>query len=151
MIREFNYYIENNFVKKCTPNLGEAESLINKAIKRLEYIKIQKITNATASFIFEDIYEAFREASQAIMALKGYKPFSHEALIYFLKEFYTFSELELTSFNRYRILRNKTIYSAEVISEETCKASLKFLESFLPKLKHRNLIKKRKCSLWVYN
>lgn len=135
MIKDFQYYLENNFVKKQSSNPEEAESLMNKALNRFEYIKTQKITRQTASFIFEDVYEAFREGSQALMALKGYKPFSHEALIAFLKEFYDFSEFELSSFDRYRILRNKTVYAAEIISEETCKASLKFLEDFLPKLK----------------
>lgn len=136
MIRDFQYYLENDLVKKQSSNPEEAESLMNKALSRLEYIKAQKITRQTASFIFEDIYETFREGSQALMALKGYKPFSHEALIAFLKEFYKFSDSDLSSFDRYRILRNKTVYAAEMISEETCKASLKFLEEFLPKLKN---------------
>lgn len=123
-------------VKKQSPNKEEAESLMKKAESRLEYVKTQNITRQTASFIFEDIYEAFREASQALMALKGYKPFSHEALIAFLKEFYGFADFDLSSFDRYRILRNKTVYGAEIISEEACKASLRFLEEFLPKLKN---------------
>jgi uncharacterized protein (UPF0332 family) len=108
---------------------------MNKAVQRLDYIKKQEISEFTSSFIFEDIYETLREASQSLMSLKGYKPYSHEALISFLREFYKFSESEISTFDRYRILRNKTVYSAAKVSIEVCKEALKFLEIFLPKLK----------------
>ena len=68
------------------------------------------------------------------MSIKGYKPYSHEALISFLREFYKFSEHEISVFDRYRMLRNKTVYCAANVSKEVCKDALKFLEAFLPKL-----------------
>jgi len=101
----------------------------------LDYIKKQEINGETSPFIFEDIYETLREAAQSLMSLKGYKPYSHEALISFLKEFYKFPEHEISAFDRYRILRNKTVYSATNVSPEVCKEALSFLEAFLPKLK----------------
>lgn len=69
------------------------------------------------------------------MSLKGYKPYSHEVLISFLREFYKFPDAEISTFDRYRILRNKTVYSAAKVSIEVCKEALKFLENFLPKLR----------------
>ncbi len=69
------------------------------------------------------------------MSIKGYKPYSHESLISFLREFYQFPEHEISVFDRYRILRNKTVYAATYVSPEVCKEALKFLEKFLPKLK----------------
>ena len=135
MIREFQYYIDEGLVKKQSPNLEEARSLMRKAMKRFEYIKNQEITEQAASFIFEDVYEAFREAAQALMSLKGFKPYSHEALISFLRKFHNFSEHDLSSFDRYRILRNKTVYSAVGISAGTCRQAFAFLERFLPELK----------------
>jgi uncharacterized protein (UPF0332 family) len=68
------------------------------------------------------------------MSLKGYKPYSHEGLISFLREFYKFSSHEISAFDRYRILRNKTVYCAANVSPEVCKEALAFLEVFLPKL-----------------
>lgn len=136
MIREFQYYIDNNLVKKGSPDLNEADALMNKADGRFHFsIKIREIHENTAPYIFEDIYECLREAAQALMAQKGYKPYSHEALISFVKESFTFSEHDIISFDRYRILRNKTVYKGEKISEEVCREALSFLNSFLPKIK----------------
>jgi len=135
MIKKFQYYLDENLVKKKPSNKEEAKSLINKSMKRLEYLKSQQINELTAPFIFENIYEAMREASQALMSLRGYKPYSHEALISFLKEHYQFSRYFLSSFDRYRILRNKSVYNAAKISTITCKDALGFLNKYLPRIK----------------
>lgn len=136
MILEFKYYLENNLARKTSPDRGEAEALMNKAEGRLKYfIKTKEINENTAAYIFECIYECLREASQSLMSIKGYKPYSHEALISFLKENFKFTEQDIATFDRYRILRNKTVYQGEKISAETCKEALEFLQKFLPKIK----------------
>ena len=135
MIQKFQYYIDEHLARKVAVDCGEAKSLMNKATLRLDYIKKQEINEDTSSFIFEDIYETLREAAQSLMSLKGYKPYSHEALISFLKDYYQFPEHEISSFDRYRALRNKTVYCAANVSPEVCKEALEFLETFLPKLK----------------
>lgn len=133
---EFQYYLDNNLARKERPDRGEAESLMRKAEGRLEFaIKSRKIDEQTAPYIFEDIYECMREASQSLMSLRGYKPYSHEALISFLREFFSFPESDISAFDRYRILRNRAVYRAERISAGTCNDALGFLLRFLPKLK----------------
>jgi uncharacterized protein (UPF0332 family) len=144
MINEFRYYLENELARKASPDRGEAEALMGKAEGRLKFsIKARPINENTAAYIFEDIYECLREASQALMSLKGYKPYSHEALVSFLREFFSFPESDIVAFDRCRILRNKTIYRGEIVSAESCRESLNFLLAFLPKLKKEfdNLIK----------
>lgn len=136
MIERFQYYLDKGLARKVSVDFEEAKSLMNKAILRLDYIKKQEINEDTSAFIFEGIYETLREAAQSLMSLKGYKPYSHEALISFLKEFYQFPEHEISSFDRYRILRNKTVYCAANVSPEVCKGALEFSETFLPKLKN---------------
>jgi len=136
MIKEFKYYLDNNLARKASPDKGEAESLINKAEGRLKFsIRTRELNQNTAPYIFEDIYECLREAAQSLMSLKGYKPYSHEALVSFLREFFDFPGSDITSFNRYRILRNKTVYRGEKVSKQICKEALNFLLDFLPKLK----------------
>jgi len=135
MIERFQYYLDERLARKVKVDKEDAESLMNRATLRLDYIKNQKINEGTSPFIFEDIYETLREAAQSLMSLKGYKPFSHEALISFLKEFYNFPEHEISAFNRYRILRNKTVYCAANVSAEVCRDALEFAEAFLPKLR----------------
>ncbi|MAH03161.1 hypothetical protein CMI39_00020 [Candidatus Pacearchaeota archaeon] len=136
MIKEFQYYINNNLVRKGSPDKIEAEALIKKAEGRIKFsIKTREINENTAPYIFEDIYECLREASQSLMSLKGYKPYSHEVIISFFKKFCNFEEQDVDTFNRYRILRNKTIYRGERVSSEKCKEALNFLVIFLPKIK----------------
>jgi len=135
MIERFQYYLNERLAKKVEVDREEAKSLLKKALLRLDYITKQEINEETSPFIFEDIYETLREAAQSLMSLKGYKPYSHEALISFLKEFYSFPEHEISAFDRYRILRNKTVYCAANVSPEVCKEALSYLEEFLPKLK----------------
>jgi len=136
MIKEFRYYLDNNFVRKGSLDVAKAKALIKKAEGRIKFsIKSRQINEETAPYVFEDIYECLREASQALMSLEGYKPYSHEAIISFLKEFYDFKEYDIDSFNRYRILRNKSVYGGEKISIGKCKEALHFLHTFLPKIK----------------
>lgn len=135
MIERFQFYLDENLVKRESPDKEEARSLIEKALQRLNFVKSQNINETTSTFIFEDIYECLREAAQSLMPLGGYKPYSHEAVIAFLREFYKFAAHEITAFDRYRILRNNCVYRAARVSPVTCKEAMKFLEAFLPKLK----------------
>ncbi|MBI4018442.1 MAG: hypothetical protein HY368_02435 [Candidatus Aenigmarchaeota archaeon] len=135
MIERFQFYLDENLAKKESPDKTKAKSLMEKAFLRMKFIKNHDIDETTSTFIFEDIYECLREAAQSLMSLEGYKPYSHEAVIAFLKEFYSFSEDEIAAFNRYRILRNNCVYRAAKVSPAVCKESLKFLEKFLPKIR----------------
>ena len=85
MIKPFRFYIAENLVRKSVPNISMATSLLQKAEIRLRRIAREKISDSESSIVFEDIYESLREASQSLMEIGGYKPYSHEALISFLK------------------------------------------------------------------
>lgn len=119
---------------KEAPDASMAKALMKRALERLAYVKQQRVDKASASFVFEDAYEAVREASQALMAAKGFKPYSHEAVIAFLKKFYSIPEHLLASFDRFRKLRNKCVYGAEEVSPKTCVEALTFATSFIPEL-----------------
>ncbi len=135
MIENFNFYLRENSVKKESPDPIEAGSLIEKAMQRLEYVKKNKIDESNASFIFEDIYDCLREASQSLMSKMGYKSYSHEAIIAFMKEFFAFSDYDISVLDRYRILRNNSVYRAEKVSKQTCIEALDFAKKFLPKIR----------------
>lgn len=139
MIMPFQYYLNKKMVRKTVANPAIANSLIKKSDIRLRRIVKEEITNEESSIIFEDIYELIREALQAIMQLKGYKPYSHEALIAFLKEEKIFSLEIINNINRYRILRNKSVYEAKKVSINTCKDALNFAKEVLPKIKKKML------------
>ena len=137
MINSFKNYLKLGKVRKKTPDSEESKALFQQSEERLEYTKDKKITDKTAKFILEDAYEAMREATQSLMSLKGFKPYSHEATISFLKEFYkdNFTEEEISQFDRFRGLRNNSVYKATKITEENAKDSLDFAEILINKIK----------------
>ncbi|MBS3137897.1 hypothetical protein J4232_05670 [Candidatus Woesearchaeota archaeon] len=62
MLDKFERYVELGKVKKKTPDSEEASSLFKKAEKRLKYIRV--LNEDTADLVFEDAYEATREAAR---------------------------------------------------------------------------------------
>ena len=75
MIKPFEYYLNENLVRKNIPNSSIAKALIEKSEIRLNRIGKNKITEEESSIVFEEIYECLRESSQALMELSGYKPY----------------------------------------------------------------------------
>ncbi len=135
MIREFKYYIETNAVQKKTPNIALAKALLKKSELRFSKIAANQIAPEQASLVLEDAYEATREAAQSLMELSGFKPYSHEALIAFLREKQLLDISNIEKFNRYRILRNKSVYEAEQFSVETVTNAVDFAKVCIPKIK----------------
>lgn len=137
MINSFENYLRLGKVKRKTPDLEEAKSLLNKAENRIAYTESKKVDYKTAQFVLEDSYEAIREAAQALMSIRGFKPYSHEATISFVKEFYNsdFSEEELHKFDRFRQLRNNSVYMAKPVTNGDAEASVLFATEFISKVK----------------
>ena len=137
MMNKFDNYLKLGKVKRKTPDYEEARALYNKSHDRLEYTKTKEINNKTAQFVLEDSYEAIRESAQALMSIRGFKPYSHEATISFVKEFYNekFSEEELRKFDRFRQLRNDSVYMAKTVANEDAQACLLFAKLFIKKIR----------------
>ncbi|MBD3312870.1 HEPN domain-containing protein [Candidatus Woesearchaeota archaeon] len=134
MIRSFEFYMKEKKAVKQQPDNEMAASLMKKAEDRLKYIESQTLSDDNSGFIFEDVYESLREAAQAVLCADGYKPYSHEVLIAYLKENY--SEMDsgmLDNFDELRKLRNLAVYGAEEVSEEKTKSALEFVKSVLPR------------------
>lgn len=137
MIKPFEYYIKEKLVRKSSQNISMAKSLLNKSEIRLKRISKEKIEEENSSIVFEDIYEAMREASQSFMEINGFKPYSHEALISFLKEHKLLSDEKVNILNNYRILRNNSVYKSEKISLQKCMEALDFAKVLLPELRNK--------------
>lgn len=137
MIKPFDYYLRQKMARKAAPNISMAKSLLQKAHIRLERISRLKMENPESSIIFEDIYESLRESSQSLMELRGYKPYSHEALVSFIKENKVLTENLTNILDGYRILRNNSVYMAEHVSIEKCKEALAFAKQVLSLLQKK--------------
>ena len=137
MILPFTYYLDNKMARKGSPNPSMAASLLAKATVRLKRIEEEKFTAEKASLIFEDSYEAVREACQSLMELYAFKPYSHEALVSFLKEYYLLPEPDVNALDGYGILRNNSVYRAQNVSLETCKEAMGFAKRTIPQVKEK--------------
>lgn len=136
MIISFEHYVKTGKVKKKTPDPEEAKALLNQAQDRLEYVRVKEITTKTAKFIFEGAYEAAREAAQALMSRKGYKPYSHEATISFVKEFYAdnFTPEDIAKLDYFRELRHDSVYRAAQVLPEDASECVIFVKIFITKV-----------------
>lgn len=145
MIKPFDYFIKENLVRKSSQNISMAKSLLQKAEIRLKRISNETIEGENSSIVFEDVYEVLREASQSLMEVNGFKPYSHEALVSFLKEYKLLSDEKANILDNYRILRNNSVYKAERISLQKCTEALDFAKKSLPEIrdKFNEFIRKR--------
>ncbi len=137
MIDDFDVYLASGKVKKKTKDSVEASSLLNKALLRIN--NLRSLNETTASLVLEDAYESAREGAQALMSLDGFKPYSHEGTISFLIKFYAkiFTEYEFSQFDRFRRLRNDSVYKAETISIDDALKCVEFSKALLHKIKER--------------
>ena len=110
---------------------------MDKAGRRLRYIKQHTVDDNNADFIFEDAYDCMREAAQAIMSLRGYKPLNHEVVIAFLRDEENITPAIIERFDSYRKLRNKSVYAARQTSITTAAESIAFAEELLKILRPR--------------
>jgi len=134
-MKEFNDFLEQGIVKKVTSNYSLIKSIYNDALKRIEFYKKLKLSEESYKFILENIYDSLRELADAILIKDGYKSYSHEASIIYLKK-YGFSMAEINDFDRLRILRNNSKYYGKNVDLEDVKFSFELVEKLLNKIKN---------------
>ena len=136
MINSFENYLKLGKAKRKTPDPEEAKALFKQSQDRIEYIQNKDINEKAAKFILQDSYESLRETAQSLMSIKGFKPYSHEATIAFIKEFYSdnFSEEEIYKFDYFRQLRNNSVYKAAEVSKEDAENLLAFTKHVIKKV-----------------
>jgi predicted transcriptional regulator len=108
----FKTYLAEGSAKKISIDRELAKSLCKIARFRLKKAKSEKPDADNAFFIVENSYEAVRELIDALMALDGFKSYSHEACIDFLKDLYE-KEIGISTIltiDRYRKIRNDIKY-----------------------------------------
>jgi uncharacterized protein (UPF0332 family) len=126
---------EKDKVKKIQPNLERAKSMRDLAVKRLRSIKRRRKTD-DPEFIAEDYYETVKELITSLLFIRGYKSYSHECLITFLRKFYPqYSESDLALIDQMRQIRNDLLYRGEPVATEFLKRREKEIEEIIEKLR----------------
>ena len=107
-MKEIDRFIEEKKVKRISPDKELANSLLKNVAERERSILKLKIKDFHL-LVFENMYGCLREILDAILALEGYKSYSHEAPIIYLKNF-DFPENKIFELNRFRKKRNNSKY-----------------------------------------
>lgn len=106
-------------VKKVKENPEQAKDLFQLAKRRLESIKKRR-KDEFSQLLVESYYEAIKELICALLAIHGYKSYSHECLISFLDEFYPaiLDDFQIHFLDNLRKLRSDIQYRGRDIADD---------------------------------
>ena len=123
-MKPFEHYIDTKDVRKSSPDKALAQSLIKDMHTRIELVSKLDVKNFS-KIIFENVYDALRDFCDALLALDGFKAYSHEAAITYLKK-YKFNDCEIAALDRFRYIRNGSKYYGKEISKDDALEILDF-------------------------
>lgn len=118
----FADFIKKGLVRKTSKDKSLAKSLLQNSKKDIEFLDSLKINENSARKIMTNFYDILRSMLEAVSVIKGYKIYSHEAYIYFLKEIR--ENLLAIKFDRFRKIRNSINYYGKDISIEETKENI---------------------------
>lgn len=130
----FEYYLKEGEVKKASKDVELAKSLLESMKSRARFVLSLEIRKESSKIIFENIYEAIREGIDALMALSGYKSYSHAASIAFLERFKEFPESDRAELDKYRKKRNGSKYYGKGIEIYETEKIVFFYKMISPKI-----------------
>ena len=134
---KFEDFIGQGKIRKGSPDIAKAKSLLQTSNNHLLFLKNQKIDDISAGSILVTYYEALREVAEAMCLKEGFRVYSHEAFTFFLKEK---GEIpESVKFDNLRKLRNSVNYYGEKIDASEVKAAKDEIIELINYLKRKYL------------
>ena len=131
-MNNFEYYLKEGKVKNISVDKELANSLKNDAIERAKS-SLSLDPKLFSKIIFENVYDAIRGLLDAILALEGYKSYSHEASIAYLKKF-NIEDSIVVEIDDFRYKRNSSKYYGKNIGHEEVEKIIVFYRRYSPKL-----------------
>ena len=128
-------------VKKIKENPEQAKALFYLAKRRLESVKKRR-KDEYPQLLIESYYEAIKELITSLLAIHGYKSYSHECLISFLEKYYSdyLDDFQLRFLDGLRKLRSDIEYRGRDIADDYLERNLSTIEKIIEIL--LNIIKK---------
>src|SRR3989338_9257834 len=126
----WNDCIETNSVRKMSPDLERAHSLIKTSEERISIIK--EINEKNCNFVFEDYYTSMLELLQALVIKKGYAILNHLCLGYYLRDILQKDDLFMI-FDDVRYKRNALTYYGNRMDFDTAKSSIENCKELINK------------------
>ncbi|HLD04388.1 MAG TPA: hypothetical protein VJG90_01590 [Candidatus Nanoarchaeia archaeon] len=141
--KEFEEYVKQGIIKKCSINKPRADFLINESDKSLrglnKRLDAMDIDDDNANSIIKDCYDILMELIRAKLFLSGYSSagqFAHEAEVSYLKKL-DFTDNQISFLNDLRYFRNSITYYGKILSTEYAKQVVEFTKKTHPKLKEK--------------
>lgn len=104
---------ENGFIRKVSPNIQRAQSLIKISDMKEKVIQKIVLNQSNINAYLPMAYDSLRESMEAVCILKGYKVTNHICIGELLKRFD--ANFDLILFDRLRYARNSINYYGEEI------------------------------------
>lgn len=137
----FEKFIKSGVVKKQSPDIQRAESLIFESERKKRQIKriIEKIgvDKENANDLIEGCYDSIMYVIRALMLSRGFSVSgngAHEAEISFLEKL-NFKEEEIAFMDKLRYFRNGIMYYGKIFEEEYALKVIDFTDKTIHKLK----------------
>jgi hypothetical protein len=133
-VRNFDEFIEEQTVRKQSPDKSRANSLIHEAERTekflWEVIASVGITDENANNIIKIAYDIIMEKIRAKLILNGYHTAgqgAHEAEVSYLREL-NFNERDVQFLDQLRYFRNGIMYYGKFFDKDYAEKTVKFLE-----------------------
>ncbi|MBI2134016.1 hypothetical protein HYU11_05010 [Candidatus Woesearchaeota archaeon] len=116
---EIIYLTTQGMIRKRVQDKSRSESLVKAALINADFAKMTQIANRTATGVFREMYEAFRQLGDAKWWMLGYEPIdSHKASMKILMSASIEKNFKLQSLDRFRIIRNDANYRGYLVKEK---------------------------------
>ncbi len=128
----WNECLEDNAVRKITPDLERANSLREIAKERMHLFK--EVNERNCNFVLEDCYTSLLEVIQSLAFEKGYNILNHLCLGYFLRDLLKREDL-FRIFDDLRYKRNSLTYYGNKLDFEVSKQAIKDCKKIIREVK----------------
>jgi len=106
---------EKRFIRKVEIDKERINSIVNKAMQRLERARNTEINEENVSFVVEDYYEVIKELLVAYLLKNGLKSKNHQCLIAYFYKHNPNYEKEAFLISQMSFFRNRLDYYGEDI------------------------------------
>lgn len=113
-IDQFETYLERGDDREINRDPSMAKNLFNRSSRKFENMEQLGISERTATDYVENVYESVKMLVQAFMALDGYNPYSHAAIVAYAIDQLDLDHESANRFNQYRKLQNDISYRGNV-------------------------------------
>ena len=115
-MKSFAEFVASGDVRRGMRDVALARALVALSEKRMQRVPDLVLDESSAFLTYELVYDALRELIDALLALEGYKSYSHVASISYLQKFSELSPSAIAKIDNAREKRNLTKYYAKPVT-----------------------------------